>query len=715
MTPRQRRNLSRLLAPRQVAVIGGNDAETVAKECKRIGFSGQLWPVNPKRRQIAGHPCFAQIEDLPEPPDAVFLAIPRHAAIESVARLNAFGAGGAVCYTAGFGELDEGGIELQHALIDAAGDIALVGPNCYGLINYIDRVALWPFVHGGKCPGYGAAIITQSGMLSSDLIMSQRSVPFAYMISAGNQAMLGLEDYIDVLVDKEPVRAIGLHIEGLKDVASFAEAASKAIKRNVPIVALKTGSSTIGAQLTVSHTGSLSGDDDLYQALFDRLGIIRVHTPASLLETLKLVCVSGVPKDNRLLGLTCSGGGATMLADHADKIGLNFPQPTPNTANKLKELLPSIATVSNPLDYTTPIWGDAERLPPVLAATLADTYEIAILVQDYPLPELNESKHYYLNDAMSFAAATLAAQIPAVICSTLPENIDQETRELLIKNGVVPMQGIPETLDAVKGALWYGKQRTHILSGNAREWTRVPSLQPSEEAWILLDEWRGKECLKSAGLRVPNGCLASAKEAPACAESLGFPVVLKIISDRIVHKTDVGAVVLGLKDRREVEEAVQQIRDTVNQHDPVVATDTFLIEQQVTTPVAELLVSIRNDSQFGLAMTLASGGVLTELIDDAATMLLPVTQSEMKQSLSQLKLSRLIDGYRGRPRADRGAVIEVLLKLATFTQDRADIIGEIEINPLFIMVDGVCAIDASIRLMSNTGQELLFNRKYGER
>ena len=459
MTPGRRANLLRLLKPRHVAVIGGRDAETVAAECARIGFAGPFWPVNPKRTTIGGHRCFAAVEDLPEAPDAVFMAVPREAAIDTLTRLDAMGAGGVVCYTAGFAETGDDGRHAESRLIAAAGDLALVGPNCYGLINYVDRVALWPFAHGGAFPGYGAAIITQSGMLSSDLTMSQRSVPFAYMISAGNQSVLHLEDFIDALSERPEVRAFGLHVEGLRDVARFEAVARQALRRGTPIVALKTGSSAIGAALTVSHTGSLSGTSELYDALFDRLGIIQVKSPAQLLETLKLLCVAGAPRGPRLAGLTCSGGGATMIADHAATIGLELPAPAPATADALRAQLPFTATVSNPLDYTTPIWGLPEKTGPAFATFLGDAYDAAIIVQDYPAPGLDDSLVAYRNDAHSFITATAAAAIPAAVCSTLPENLDAETRSMLVANGVAPMQGLHECLDAIAGGAWYSRRR----------------------------------------------------------------------------------------------------------------------------------------------------------------------------------------------------------------------------------------------------------------
>ena len=330
MTSRSRQNLGRLLAPRHAAFIGGNDAAIAAEHCRAMGFDGPVWGVNPRRQTLAGHPCFANVEDLPEAPDAVFLAAPRSAAIETVEALRRKGAGGVVCFTAGFGELGEEGAALERALVSAAGDMALVGPNCYGLINYVRGVALWPFPFGGRRVERGVAVVTQSGMLGSDITMNRRSVPLAYVISAGNQAMLGVEDYLDVLIGDPAVMAIGLHVEGLRDVPRFCEAAIRALEAGVPIVALKSGTSEIGRRLTTTHTGSLAGEDDVYQALFDRLGIIRVDSPVQLLETLKVVSLAGVPRGRRLAGFAASGGNVTLLADYAEPLGLSFPSPSPS-------------------------------------------------------------------------------------------------------------------------------------------------------------------------------------------------------------------------------------------------------------------------------------------------------------------------------------------------------------------------------------------------
>ena len=396
MRTNQLNNLNRLFNPKNIAVFGGNDAEIVISQCKKMGFKGEIWPVNPKRDLINGIKCFSSVNDLPKGPDASFIAVPRQPAIEIVKQLNEMNSGGGVCYTAGFREVGEEGSKLEKELLDNVGDFALIGPNCYGMINYVNKIALWPFDHGGNFPGFGAAVITQSGMLSNDLSTSRRSMPFAYMVSAGNQSVLSIEDYVDFFSQKEEVKAIGLHIEGLQDIEKFQKGCLKALERKVPIVAIKTGSSTIGNNLVSSHTGSLSGTDEIYNSLFDHLGIIRVTNPHEFLETLKFLCISGPVSGKRVAAFTCSGGGATMLADYAEKINLEFNQPSKKVDGELKKLLPLTATVSNPLDYTTPIWGQPEKTGPVFKTFFKDKYDCAILVQDYLPPGINELNKYYL-------------------------------------------------------------------------------------------------------------------------------------------------------------------------------------------------------------------------------------------------------------------------------------------------------------------------------
>ena len=693
MTPRRRENFRRLLKPRHIAFIGGRYAIIAINEARRRGFDGEMFAVNPTRNDLVGVACVASIEDLPVAPDAVYLAIPADNVVDALRSLSVIGAGGVVCFSAGFKEA--GNTQKEKDLVDATGDMALIGPNCYGIINYIDNSALWSFEHGGWSPGYGAAIITQSGMFSSDITMSQRSLPLAYMVSAGNQAVLGPEDFLEFFAEDPAVRAIGLHLEGLQNIPKFESAALKALSKGKPVVVLKTGSSTIGSELTVSHTGSLSGSAELYEAFFQRVGIISVTNPSQFLETLKLLCIVGAPKGKRVAGFTCSGGGATMLADHAERIDLAFPVVDPKQENDLSALLPDIATVSNPLDYTTPIWGQAEMTYPVFAKAIsAIEADTAVLLQDYPAAGLDSSKSFYRADAIAFAEATTEKGLPAIICATLPENMDLETRQLLISKGVAPMQGIHETLNAIQDSANWKEARSYILSEKPEHLSRAI---PSSEKRVL-PESEGKDWFKRNSFNVPEGKIVSAQQLGKAANAVGYPVALKMISQRLAHKTEAGAVVLNLKDEDSLRLAAAKMKSDVAAYDARAVSNLFLVEAMSPNPLAELIINFRQDPQFGAALVLGSGGVLVELLADSATLLLPTRPVEIIRVLKSLRVGRLLEGFRGRPAADIEQVATEIYKLSVTYQKNMKTIAEIEINPLFVYRAEVLAIDVLIQV-----------------
>ena len=691
MTPLRRANFQRLLKPRHIVFIGGRYAIIAIDEARRRGFDGEMWAVNPKRSDLAGVPCVASIEDLPIAPDAVYLAIPASDVVEALRSLALLGAGGVVCFSAGFKEA--GNTQDEKDLVVATGDMALIGPNCYGLINYIDNSALWSFEHGGWSPGYGAAIITQSGMFSSDITMSQRSLPLAYMVSAGNQAVLGQEDFLEFFVDDPLVRAIGLHIEGLQDVPRFESAALKALSKGIPVVVLKTGSSTIGSELTISHTGSLSGSAELYEALFARTGIISVSNPSQFLETLKFLCVVGAPKSKNLVGFTCSGGGATMLADYAEKIDLSFLSVDPVQEIELAALLPKIATVSNPLDYTTPIWGQEDLTYPVFSkAILAVEAGSAVLVQDYPAEGLDNSKVFYQRDAIAFARATKESGLPAAICATIPENMDIETRQLLISKGVAPMQGIHETLNAISASAEWSQNRVRILLDIPRPLS--PNLRVGQQ--VMVSEPEGKSWLLANDFAVPQGKVTSGQNLGAVASELGYPLALKMVSPYLPHKTEAGAVVLNLSDAASAIQASIKMQADVVSYNPQAATDQFLLEAMSPKPLAELIVTLRRDPQFGIALVLGSGGILVELVADAVTLLLPLSPHDITRAIKKLRVIGLLNGFRGGLQADLEKISLQIYRLCIAYTKHQDEIAEIEINPLFIYSDQVCAVDVLV-------------------
>ncbi len=695
MTPNQKENLQRLLAPRHIAFVGGNEALYASRQCAAGGFNGQIWGVNPKRHQLDEHPCFASVDDLPEAPDAAFVAVPAPVVPTVVDQLRKRGAGGVVCYSAGFGELGADGEALEQKLIEVSGDLALVGPNVFGLLNYIQGAHLWPYSHGGQRVTQGPAIISQSGMLSGYLLTNRRSVNFSYVIGAGNQSVLGVEDYLEALLTRSEVTAFGIYLESLRDIPRFAKAALTALDQNRPLVVIKVGRSELAARTTLTHTASLAGSDTLYQALFDRLGVVRVSTPSLMLETLNLLTIAGAPAGRRLAAFTCSGGDVAMLADQGEECGIDFKAPSPAARHTLTTLLPAIATVSNPLDYTTPMWGHEEKLKPVFSALVEDDYDAALLVQDYPPPHLEEDRHLYQADARAFIRATREAGIPGAVCSSLPENLDAQIQQFLKDHNAAPLQGIGESVQAIAAATVFGRQRKkHLAQARSISFEFAGRTANS----VTLDEWQGKKLLESIGIPIPAGELVTVAGVSAAADQLGYPVALKLVSADLPHKTEAGAVRLNLESAIQVSDAAKAIQQAVRDYSPNLPKECFLVEKMVANSIAELLVGIRNDEQFGHTLTLASGGALVELVADSVTVLLPTPREEIAAALHSLQVAKLLRGFRNRPAADVDRLVDTICTVVDFAHRLGAKLHELDINPLIVHPDGCTAADVLLRV-----------------
>lgn len=680
-------NLKRLLKPRHIAFIGGAALADPIRSCESAGFGGDIWVVNPNREAVAGRRCYRSVADLPEAPDASFVAVNRQQSIAVVRELAARGAGGAVAYAAGFAEIGAEGAALQRELVAAAGDLALIGPNCYGLLNYFDGVALWADQHGGRPLERGVAVISQSGNISLNLTMAGRSVPLGYVISVGNQAALGVGDYLEALVEDPRISAIGLYIEGLKDIAGFSRAAARALEKNIPIVALKVGTSEIGAQVAMSHTSSLAGSDQLYDALFARLGILRVGSISGLLETLKLLAVVGPLAGPRLCVFTCSGGESALIADLAEPAGLDLAPFAPAQAEDLRRQMTVFTTIANPFDYNTAVWGDQPALERCFTTAMRSGFDAAALMIDYPDVAGCDPAGWDIS-VDGFIAAHQATGCPAVVASTLPELLPKSARERLLANGLAPLQGISDTVAALGAAADYARRRRDLLAdGAAALILPEPGLGDGEAG--LLDEWEAKRRLARHGLGVPDGRRASGEEAPAAARELGFPVALKALGPGLAHKTEAGAVVLGLDSEAAVARAVAQIAARLAENRQV--AEAFLVERMIVGAVAELIVGVKRDPAFGLALVLGSGGVLVELLRDSATLLLPTDRRAVERALAGLKSAPLLAGFRGRPKADMKAVIDAVMAVAAFAEAHRAQLVELDVNPLLVLPEGAGA------------------------
>lgn len=667
--------LGRLLRPRSIAVLGGAPAAGVVRRCEELGFAGPIWPVHPHLAEVAGRPAFRGIPDLPEVPDAAFLAVNRDATVAAVRELAALGAGGAVCYASGFKEAGGRGAGLQAELVAAAGAMPLLGPNCYGLINYLDGAALWFDQQGGRRCARGVAIVTQSGNIALNLTMQRRGLPIAYLLTLGNQANVGLARALSALAVDPRVSAIGLHVEGLDDAAAFAAAVRDAGK---PLVVLSAGRSERGAALALSHTASLVGRDAVRNALFAHLGVACVASLPELIEALKLLHVAGPLPGRSIVSLSCSGGEAALAADAAASRRLELRPFTAMQSEHVAASLENRVRVTNPLDYHTFVWGRRDRLEAAFTAVLGCGFDMALLILDLPREDRCDPAEWRLTlDAWVAARAATGARV--AVLATLPECLPEAVAEELVTAGIVPLAGLEEALAAIEAAADIGAAAAHspLLSAPA-----------PEGAPVAQDEWAGKCLLAGFGVAHPGGrCVAGPEAAVAAATALGFPLALKAVGPELLHKTELGAVALNLGDAAAVDVAARRLASL---------GDGLLVEPMVVDGVAELLVGVNREPGLGFCLALGAGGTLVELIAERVLLLLPTTPDVVRAALLGLRVGRLLEGYRGRPAGDLEAAVDAVLAVARCAAAHADRLVEIEVNPLIVRPAGRGAVAADV-------------------
>lgn len=661
------RDLSRLLRPRSIAVLGSGWAANVIEQCQKMGFQGEIWPVHPKRDEIRGVQCYRSLADLPSAPDATFVGVNRYATVEVVTELAAMGAGGATLFASGWEEAGEA--DLQRQLVDAAGKMPVLGPNCYGVINYLDGALLWPDQHGGRRVDRGVALISQSSNIIVNLTMQARGLPIAYVACLGNAAQVGLSELGAALLADDRVTALGLYIEGIDDAAGFAALAETARAAGKGIVAIKSGKTDLSRTAAASHTASLAGGGAASSAYLKKIGVAEVNSPSELVETLKIFHVYGPGLGRRVCSLSCSGGEAGLAADIGIPAGIDFPPPSDATRARLGEILGPIVTIANPLDYHTFIWGDGPRTTDVFATMLAD-YDAGLFIIDPPRPDRCDPSSYQpALDAIE-AAARITGK-PAFAVASMAENFDEDLAiAMMAREAAVPLMGLETAITAIRAA--------QLPPGTAG-WR--PARTTSETATGLLSESDAKALLAQAGVPIPKG--VSAPTLPGLlplAEGLSAPLALKGLG--FAHKTEAGAVRLGLT--------------TLEGEAEIPGATGYLAEEMVTGSVAEVLLGLTRDPVYGVTLTLGMGGVTAELLADTVTLVLPATRDEILNALKDLRLYPLLDGYRGRARADLGALADIATALGDLMLSD-DSLSEIEINPVMLRAKGAVAVDALIR------------------
>lgn len=641
-----------------------------------MGFSGVIYRVHPACDTVEGITAVASVDDLPEPPDAVFLGINRSACIKAVVALSRMGAGGAVCFASGFAEAsaeDANGPDLQTQLVAAAGDMPILGPNCYGFVNALDGALLWPDQHGCTRVTRGVAILTQSSNIAINLTMQQRSLPIAFTVTCGNMAQTAQAEIAMGLLDDPRVTAIGLHVEGFGDVGLWHELALKAYAKGIPLIVLKVGVSDHAQQATISHTASLAGSDAGASALLERLGIPRVHDLTTFLETLMLLHCNGALSSNALSSISCSGGEASLVADVAAPFDIEFPALTVSQQTALANALGPMVALSNPLDYHTYIWNDLPRMIAAWRPMAAEHIAMALIILDYP----HTDPSAWENATRAAIAVQKETGRPVAVVATLPELLPQAVAAELLAAGVTPLHGLTEALGAAAAA-------TQIKAPAV-----MPPLRVMDEGVpAALSEADAKSLLAQHGVRVPKNVVARKGQLAAGAQALDGPLVLKAVG--LSHKTEAGGLQLKLH-ADGLEKASNKMPGCI-----------FLIEEMIEDAVSELLVGVTRDSAHGFLMTVAAGGVLTELLQDRVSFLLPVDRQRVGDALKKLRIYPQLKGYRGAKGADMNAVLDAIMAVQDFVVADRQALYEVEINPLICTPQSAIAADALIARLDTT-------------
>jgi acetyl-CoA synthetase len=681
-----RESLRRLLAPKTLALVGGNWTDAVANACRQIGYAGEIWRIHPTRESDEHTTYYRSIEELPGAPDASFLAAPAADIPTLAGALNQRGSGGFVCFASGFDETaTEAGRQLTADLVTQSGDLAFTGPNCYGLVNYFDRAALWPDqVVGGARSDRGVAILCQSGTISLTLMFNQRDLPIGYVISVGNQTRLALEDLIEVLSEDSRVTAFGLYIEGIKDADRFARAVNTARAAGKPIALVKSGRTAAAAQAAATHTGAMAGADQVFDAYCRDAGIARCDTLASLVETLKVLHSGGPLPGRKVLVMGASGGDMAMTSDVARHTSLEFPPLSPEIRLSVQEAVGPRVTIANPFDFHTYIWFNQPKMQALFASVFKAGYDAVAFMLDCPPADRSDTSAFD-GPIRLFVDEAKKAGVRAAMLASLPETLYEEMRSYCTEHGVIPLQGQREGLEALDAAAHIGAR----WQNGAPVALQRPS-KPSTATRTLRED-EGKAALAAYGLPVPSARTVAIAEAASAAEAIGFPVVIKAASADLAHKSDVGGVALNIRSADEATATATRL---------AALSDHVLVEQMVVDGVAEVLVGITVDPQFGQVLVLGAGGVLTEYLHDSTSLLPPFTEASVREGLGRLNVKRLLNGFRGKPAGDVDALVGAILAVARYASANVDTLVELDVNPIIVRPQGrgVVAVDALVRI-----------------
>jgi acetyltransferase len=678
----QRRPVENLLSAKSVAIVGaspkGRWPMGIYRNLKKA-YKGKVFLINPNYQEIENNPCYPNLAALPEVPEELLILIPTRAVLGTLEEATKLGTKSATIYTAGFGEGDDPkGKERAQAMKDLCERTGLVicGPNCMG--SYSLSEGLWTFPTSTPLLKKGpVGLIFQSGGSLGNWIKgaTERGIGFTYAVSSGNEISLDLVDYLSFMVDDPGTKVILLMVEGIRRPSEFMTVAREALNKNKPILVVKLGRSAMGKRQAISHTGALAGADEVFDAVSNRLGLIRCTTLEDLTEMTLAFMAGRYPRGSRAAIVVNSGGMKGLICDHAEELNTNLAQLSDETKEAVRPLIPPELAVENPLECGVAGFGDEQGFINIVKLHAEDD-GVDLLAIHGELPRFPEKR-----EATLFKNLAVATDKPILAFARSTYSCTDESRTFQEQAGLPFLQAIKPTLRALAGLGLYGERKR----------LGVPTLPDAQGKSENLEGDKFNALLQSRGIGLPKQFLVgTAAEAGLKSKEIGFPVALKLIAAEIVHKTESGAVVLGLKSPEEVVAEGQKLLSKT------LGKGHLLIQEMVQG--TEVLLGARTDPQYGPFLMVGLGGILVEVLKDVAIRLLPVDEAEARRMLQDLRSFKVLEGVRGQGPRDIDALVKAMVGLSDIFAAHRNHLTDLEINPLMVRAQGrgVAAVDVRL-------------------
>jgi acyl-CoA synthetase (NDP forming) len=695
-------SISKLIKPESIAVVGVTDkagfGRNAALSAMKSKNTDRVYFVNPKRDVFESRKCYHSLTELPEVVDCVVICTACKVVPFVLWEAGEMGVKAAIIYASGFSEegSDEGiALEKELQSIAQKYDMTVLGPNCMGAINNVDKINMWAgHTHWDlEDSSHGIAIIAQSGFIAAE-ILNTDFFNISYGLSTGNGNIVPLEDFFEYVVEDEFVKVVAIYLEGIKDPDRFTATLKRAAELSKPVVILKSGKSVKGALSAASHTGSMAGSDKAYKSIFDKYGVV---TADNLEEFMCLAqslnVLDGNYADNDTFAMiSFSGGESTLAADLAEDYRVDFADLSQESKVEIRKHIPEFASAKNPLDATTALFRDSDKMIGILKALQEDDNVGSIIVGT------NVKKNKDVTTAMlceSIATAKKGGvKKPVFAVPSLEGYRYHGSRKILEDAGVPLMSSINTSfscLNKISSFVNYN-YRDHAFD------TRGVKPCNSSEEIINLSEFDSRQELSQFGIPFPNQMkIKTAEELNRAAERLEFPLVMKINSSEILHKSDVGGVKVNIKNFEEAKLAKESIYSNVGEKAKGMSHDGILV-QEMAPQGLEMIVGISSDSQFGPMLLVGMGGIFVEVFKDVAMYPVPINKKEAVEMLKALKSYKLLTGYRGSEAGDLDALTDLMINVSQYAHENRNNLKELDLNPVFVYPEGkgVCAVDSLI-------------------